>query len=132
MLLVAGVGVLAAAPACDRALDVAREMSTEPECQVDDDCTLMPSAMTCCGECDPAPPFEAVPRTAVDSRLLELETDCAESTRLCEPPICEVVPPSCIASAICLDGRCRVIAFGCDVRIAVARIDGALPCRKRR
>jgi hypothetical protein len=37
-----------------------------------------------------------------------------------------------MASSICLDGHCRVIAVGCDVRIAAVRIDGALLCRRRR
>ena len=118
-LLVLGVAGLALGQTCEQqARDVAIESSDARECAVDDDCTLMPSRMTCCGECKPVPPFEPVPRTAVDSRLLELETACATTIRLCEPPVCEDVPPGCTAYAICLDGRCRVIATGCDAHLA--------------
>jgi len=88
------------------------------ECTKDDDCTLMPSRLTCCGECEPAPPFEAIPREDLDSLLLELETDCAPQTRLCEPPVCEVVPPGCMARARCVDGSCEVEATGCDRRVS--------------
>jgi hypothetical protein len=96
--------------------------ATEPEpgeCVVDDDCGLMPSQMTCCGECPPAPPFEAVPRTAIDSRLLELETDCAPQTRLCIPPVCEPVPAGCDAQAICIDHRCRLVETGCGPLVSM-------------
>jgi hypothetical protein len=82
------------------------------ECRTDDDCTLMPAAITCCGECEPVPPFEPVPRTAVDSVLLELETRCAERPGPCDPPVCEKSPPGCQADAICHAGRCLVVQSG--------------------
>lgn len=96
------------------------EVAVEIECEVDDDCGLMPSVMSCCGECDPAPPFEAVVRTAIDARLIELETYCAERTIECEPPSCEVVPAGCTARAVCVHGTCRVNESGCTVRVALA------------
>lgn len=88
------------------------------ECVEDDDCTLMPSRLTCCGECPPAPPFEAAPRVELDGLLIEMETDCAPETRRCEPPICEVVAPGCTARARCIAGRCQVEATGCELRVS--------------
>jgi hypothetical protein len=88
------------------------------ECVTDDDCGLMPSEITCCGECEPVPPFEAVPRTAIDARLLELETYCAERTIECVPPSCAAAPPGCTARATCDRGTCRAITSGCERRVA--------------
>jgi hypothetical protein len=118
-VLLVGVAALVLGQTCEQqARNVAIESSDARECDVDGDCTLMPSRMTCCGECEPVPPFEPVPRIAVDSQLLQLETACAAMIRPCEPPVCELVPPGCTAYAICLDGRCRVIASGCDAHLA--------------
>ncbi len=120
VLLVAGAAALALGHACEDLSEAPEDLGSavEPECKVDDDCILMPSEMTCCGKCDPAPPFEAVPRSAVDSRLIELETECASRTRWCESPVCDITPPGCAADAACIAGRCQAIAAGCDVRIA--------------
>jgi hypothetical protein len=101
------------------------------ECMVDDDCGLMPPLMTCCGECDPSPPFEAVPRTAIDARLIDLENYCAERGQACDPPICEIAPPGCVARAICVRGTCQVVESGCAVLVAdqapEASCPGSLP-----
>lgn len=103
-LVFAGWSVILAG-ACDRPpFDPSSD-----ECRVDDDCTLMPSVMNCCGECAPAPPFEAVPRTAVDARLLELDTLCGQRTTVCEPMDCDVAQPGCQASASCVAGHCMVV-----------------------
>lgn len=120
--------MLAFVYACDR---VTSSSSPEPdrqalrdstiECRVDDDCTLMPAAITCCGECDPVPPFEAVPHTAVDAVLIELETRCAEKLAPCEPPVCESLPRGCEAYAACVGGQCIVLqSDSCSgLRVAV-------------
>jgi len=84
------------------------------ECRSDDDCTLLPAQLTCCGECPPAPPFEAVTRHEMDAILLERETTCSQSTRLCQPPVCEPRLRSCSAQARCSVGRCVVDETGCD------------------
>jgi hypothetical protein len=81
----------------------------------------MPAAITCCGECDPVPPFEAVPHTAVDAVLIELETRCAEKLAPCEPPVCESLPRGCEAYAACVGGQCIVLqSDSCSgLRVAV-------------
>jgi hypothetical protein len=115
---------LVAIQACERLsgipgqTEVLQPAASVAECVVDDDCGLMPPRMTCCGECDPVPPFEAVPRTAIDAVLIDLETACAQSSSLCEPPECAVLTPGCVARAICLHGTCRVIESGCAPLVA--------------
>jgi len=84
------------------------------ECKSNDDCTLLPSQLTCCGECAPAPPFEAVTRQEMDALLIERETTCSQSPRLCQPPVCEPPPRGCSAQARCSVGRCVVDETGCD------------------
>jgi len=84
------------------------------ECTEDDDCTILPSELTCCGECEPAPPFVAVTRDVMDALLLEHETRCARSTRLCHPPTCEAPANGCSAEARCAAGRCVIEVMGCD------------------
>jgi hypothetical protein len=86
------------------------------ECAVDADCTLMPAAITCCGECGPVPPFESVTRQELDALLLENETACATRAGLCEPPACAALPEGCAARAICRTGRCVTVELGCGVR----------------
>ncbi|MEO7731472.1 MAG: hypothetical protein ABIY55_10900 [Kofleriaceae bacterium] len=112
--------------ACDRApwagsaAEVDRETADPAACWVDDDCTLMPSVLTCCEECDPVPPFDAVPRTAVDAVLIELETRCASKPPICRRRSCEAAPPGCEARAICLRGRCAVVQTeACGARLAL-------------
>jgi hypothetical protein len=117
-LLALGV-VLLGTLACERleALSqalVAVQAGAPNVCRTNDDCTLLPSRMTCCGECAPAPPFEAVTRQEMDALLIELETTCAQSTRLCTPPVCEPPLRGCSAQARCSVGRCVVDETGCD------------------
>ena len=83
-------------------------------CSRDVDCVLLPSVLSCCGECPPAPPFEAAARWVLDGMLLENETVCAASSRLCQPTVCDAVPDECVARAECSDGRCVVAATGCE------------------
>lgn len=115
MILLAAVPVIA--QPCEQprpATPAADDNGAANRCAVDDDCGLMPSVLTCCGECPPAPPFEAVPRTAIDAALLELETTCSARTLACvETPACDSVPVGCEARAVCDHGRCRLIEEGC-------------------
>jgi hypothetical protein len=74
----------------------------------------MPSQLNCCTECPPAPPFEAVTRTQIDSLLLEHETRCSQRTIECQPLTCDPVPRGCTATATCTSGRCVVAQTGCD------------------
>ena len=78
---------------------------------VDDDCELVP-IVTCCGECKPAPPFESVPRSAIDTLLLETEERCLRDDRPC--PVCARPPRGCTASPRCAQGTCTFTATGCD------------------
>lgn len=80
----------------------------DAECHLDDDCTLMPALITCCGECDPAPPYEAVPRALLDEVRLVTNEDCAPHTRLCDPPACSMQVENASPSVICRGGRCEV------------------------
>jgi hypothetical protein len=96
-------------PTAGAAAKVTQEAPRAIECRVDDDCTLTPAVMTCCEECEPMPPFEAVPRTAVDAMLIELETRCAAKPPICEPRSCEEPPAGCQATAICVEGRCALV-----------------------
>ncbi|MGE0395321.1 MAG: hypothetical protein AB7T06_01240 [Kofleriaceae bacterium] len=117
-LILAATAVFAADRGCE-AIESPNMDVREAECETDDDCGLMPSRLTCCGECEPAPPFEAVPRSQIDALLIELDTQCAPRTRLCEPPVCEEVPFECEARAACIAGVCRAIASSaCSVRVA--------------
>ncbi len=85
---------------------------TDADCEIDADCVLMPW-VTCCGECPPAPPFEAAPRDALDAVLIESEQRCALDRRECEPPVCDPVPAGCWAKAACEANRCVVKTDGC-------------------
>lgn len=99
---------------CDR-------LTPNAECLVDDDCGLAPAFVSCCVECPPAPPFEAMTRTELDALWWDLESRCAESSSACVPVSCPVVPRGCVARAVCDSGRCRVIETGCEPRVAVVR-----------
>jgi hypothetical protein len=80
------------------------------ECAVDADCVVMPAAFSCCGECEPSPPFEASPR----SELADLRRTCFRSEHLCEPPVCPSKPAGCEARAVCRSGACIAIpSDGC-------------------
>jgi hypothetical protein len=87
------------------------------ECRRDADCTLVPASLTCCGQCEPVPPFEAVTTRRLEAMRSEMEAECAPPTRLCDPPICSPLAAGCQAHAVCLDGTCRVEASkGCVSR----------------
>ena len=103
-------------------LPVGERAADSMECRVADDCTLMPSAITCCGECDPVPPFQAVPHTDVDAWLIEVETRCAGKPPACDPPSCEAAPPGCEAHAACVSGHCMVVANDACRTLVVAAI----------
>jgi hypothetical protein len=79
-------------------------------CKQDADCALMPALLTCCGECEPVPPFEAVTMRRLDAMRSDTDAQCAPPTRLCDPPMCSSLPPRCEARAICVEGACRVDA----------------------
>jgi len=103
---------------CDQARQVwtsdeARPAADVGECAKDEDCVLLPSALTCCIECPPAPPFEAAPAWVLDGMLIQSETDCAAGDRPCPDVQCETVPPGCSARAACSDHKCVAVADGC-------------------
>lgn len=85
------------------------------QCVRDDDCALLPSVLTCCIECPPAPPFEPVPSWVLGGMLVQHETDCAYYDRACPEVGCEPVPPGCLARAACADGRCVAVTSGCGI-----------------
>lgn len=76
------------------------------DCAADADCVLIPARVTCCGECEPVPPFEAAPLQI----LVDLRSACVPQERLCDPPVCTAPPAGCEARAACREGRCEVIA----------------------
>jgi len=86
-----------------------------PECVHDEDCVLLPAALTCCIECAPAPSFEAAPSWVLDGMLIENETECAEPRHLCPEITCEPVPETCVARPACAAGRCVAVTKGCDL-----------------
>lgn len=75
------------------------------ECDVDEACELA-RTVTCCGECEPAPPFSAITRRD----LADLRAACFPAERMCDPPVCSPVPPGCEARAVCRHGKCEVVA----------------------
>jgi hypothetical protein len=95
------------------------------ECVTHEDCGLVPAFVSCCQECEPAPPFEAVPRSKLDAIWLDLEPYCAETASRCEQIPCPTIPPGCVAFAACIHGQCRVIEEGCESQIA--DLDRELP-----
>jgi hypothetical protein len=82
------------------------------DCEQDRDCTLLPE-LTCCGECPPVPPFEAIAVTSLDAVLIELENKCARLRIECEAPKCPPWPPGCYARGACEQGQCVVEQEGC-------------------
>ena len=78
-------------------------------CETDQDCVLRPSFITCCGVCDPAPPFQAVSRKRLDVLLWQTDALCTPRTRPCAPVSCSTRPATCEAGAVCHAGECRVI-----------------------
>ena len=84
-------------------------------CVRDDDCALLPAALTCCVECPPAPPFEVAPSWVLAGMLVQNETECAQRDRACPEVRCEPVPEGCVARPACVDGRCVAVASGCNI-----------------
>jgi len=76
-------------------------------CATDADCALVPARITCCGECEPVAPFEAMTRTLLEALRRDVEASCAPATRLCDPPSCATLPPGCEVRAVCVAGQCR-------------------------
>jgi hypothetical protein len=85
------------------------------QCVRDDDCVLLPSALTCCVECPPAPPFEPAPSWVLGGMLIQHETDCAERDRACQEVRCDPVPAGCAARAACVNRRCVAVTSGCEL-----------------
>ena len=110
---------LAVLAGCDR-VTIEREreanapLSHDTQCVRDEDCVLLPAALTCCIECPPAPPFEAAPSWVLDGMLIENDTVCPERWR-CPEVTCEAVSTDCIARAACDDGCCVALAIGCEL-----------------
>ena len=122
------LSVWAAMVACNAWLlaPVSDAPAANAECHADDDCVLLPSELSCCGECPPAPPFHAAPRWVLDGMLVEAETTCSYDTRACAPMACDPVPPGCIARPACEAGRCVARTSGCGEHLASDRPRGAL------
>lgn len=89
--------------------------SPEAQCVRDSDCMLVPSELTCCHDCAPAPPYEAAPVWVVDGMYIENEDRCLATDRGCPDIQCATVPPGCSARAVCAVGRCEAVASGCGV-----------------
>ena len=85
------------------------------ECASDNDCALLPAALTCCVECPPAPPFEPAPGWVLAGMLIQNEAECAERDRACPVVRCDPVPRGCAARAACAAGRCIAAASGCEI-----------------
>jgi hypothetical protein len=69
--------------------------------------------LSCCGECPPAAPFEAVTRAELDAALIEDEQRCAIEDHDCTRHACEPRPAGCAPRAACVDTRCAALAPGC-------------------
>lgn len=80
------------------------------ECYSDEECALRPAQITCCGECEAVPPFEAVARTTLLELRANTDESCAPTTRLCDPPVCAPLPAGCEVRAVCRGGSCRAEA----------------------
>lgn len=88
------------------------DTSERTECANDGDCVLFVERVTCCGDCPPVPPFEAVPRTLLDELRQELDDRCAPREHFCDPPECPATPSGCEARAVCRAGTCSVATNG--------------------
>jgi hypothetical protein len=82
------------------------------ECATDEDCVLLP-VLSCCGECPPAAPFEALTRAELDAELIVEEEHCAREDHDCAEHACEPLPAGCRPRAACVATRCEVVAPGC-------------------
>ncbi len=110
--IVAGLALAA----CDRWPTVATsEAESSAQCVRDEDCTLVPTTLTCCAECPPAPPFRAAPLWVVDRMYIENENRCLATEIGCPEITCAKVPAGCTARATCAQGRCTAVATGCGV-----------------
>lgn len=104
--------LLLALAACDK---LATRANPETQCTRDEDCTLVPSELTCCIDCAPAPPFQAAPVWVVDGMYIENEDRCLETDRECPKITCANIPLGCSARAVCAAGRCAAVATGCGI-----------------
>jgi hypothetical protein len=115
MRAVSALAVVALVPCARAVVDSGSEPAERAtQCMRDDDCALLPSALTCCLECPPAPPFEAAPAWILDGILIENETTCA-TRRWCPEVECGALPAGCEAHAACEEGRCVAVATRCGI-----------------
>lgn len=107
---------LLAVAACEK-LAASPESSPESnaQCSRDEDCMLVPSALTCCVECPPAPPFEAAPAWVVDGMYIENENRCLATEIGCGEIECVQAPAGCSARAVCAEDRCTAVVTGCGI-----------------
>lgn len=102
--------------ACDSWPSLATsEAESSAQCVRDEDCTLVPSALTCCAECPPAPPFRAAPLWTVDRMYIENEHRCLATEIGCPEITCARVQAGCTARATCARGRCTAVTTGCGI-----------------
>jgi len=100
-----------------------------PECVRDDDCTLRPALVTCCGTCLPVRPFEALSVTRMRTLLQEADRACATRTRHCDPPVCPAPELDVDVHAVCAGGVCRAVELPSLTRFAVgAQRASEVPC----
>jgi hypothetical protein len=76
---------------------------------------LVPSALTCCTECPPAPPFEAAPTWVIDAMYIENENRCLATEIDCGDIECPQVSAGCTGRAVCAEGRCTALSTGCEI-----------------
>lgn len=105
--------LLLALASCDKV--TASLPAVDAQCVRDADCTLVPSDLTCCKECPPAPPYEAAPVWVVDGMYIENEDRCLATDHVCPEIQCASIPPGCSARAVCAEGRCVAVASGCGI-----------------
>lgn len=108
--------VLLAVAACEK-LAASPELTPDEnaQCWRDEDCMLVPGALTCCAECPPAPPFEAEPVWVVDGMYIENENRCLATEITCGEIDCPRIPAGCSARAACTAGRCTAVTTGCAI-----------------
>lgn len=106
---------LLASAGCEKL--AATEQESNAQCVRDEECALVPAAMTCCPDesCPPAPPFRAAPRWVVDGMYIENEHRCLATEIPCVQTACPPVPAGCSAKAVCAARRCIAVATGCGI-----------------
>jgi hypothetical protein len=107
---------LMALAACEKlAASPGAEQESTAQCSRDEECMLVPSALSCCAECPPAPPFEAAPTWVIDGMYIENENRCLATEISCGEIDCPVIPAGCSAQPVCLEGRCVAVTTGCAI-----------------